>query len=345
DCTCHQFIRSIQQYAIEAEMQRNDDWMADHASVRFDGEALIWFQGLDDEIQTNWRQLRRAILAQYGPAADEENAPFQPDRGHQPPPLEFKGESETECQEFVRRIRQRAVAEGRDHDSEWMVRLAYPCFSGNALRWHASLPIDVQSNWRSLERAILLDYPHRPTSITSPAHIQVNDWYSFAPPPTSLQSIRTHTDWINQARERRRLYEACNDKALPCWFLIESERDIPDNAIRTGTDVSGTPLFSARSWYNDVGLVVGKSGFHLPGGFIALNSEEVGNITPYEILVGDPSHFKWVAVPEKQVDYRAISPSSFAAVEAGFENAHRHRATFISQMWLDDTWQPGKAHS
>lgn len=263
-------------------MQRKDDWMADHASVRFDGEALIWFQGLDDEIQTNWRQLRRAILARYGLAAYAENAPFQPsqplvsflfvafptdgclsDRGHQPSLLKFKGESEIEGQEFVSRIRQRAVAEGKENDSEWMVRLAYPCFLGNALRWHASLPIDVQSNWRSLERAILLDYPQRPTSVTSPARIQINDWYSFVPPSSSLQSISTHTDWINQARERRRLYEACNKKSPPCWFLIESGEDIPDNAIRTGTDGGGRPLFSVRSWYNDAGLVVGKGGFHL----------------------------------------------------------------------------------
>lgn len=76
-----------------------------------------------------------------------------------------------------------------------------------------------------------------------------------------------------------------------------------------------------------------------------MNLEEIPRITPFEILVGDPSHFKWVAVPEKPKDERTVAPSSFIGVEAGFENAHRHRASFISQIWLENSWQPGKAHS
>lgn len=226
-----------------------------------------------------------------------------------------------------------------------MVRLAFPCFLGKALKWHASLPIDVQSNWRSLERAILLDYPHRSPSVISPARVQVNDWYSFVPPSSSLQPIRSHTDWINQARERRKLYEAAKNKSIPCWLLVESEKNIPNNAIRTGTDKGGKPLYSVRSWYNDAGLLVGKCGPHISGAHIALNLKEIGGITPFEILVGDPSCFKWVAVPEKRADQAAIAPSPFLGVEAGFENTHRHRATFISQIWLENSWQPGKAHS
>ncbi|KAG8916168.1 hypothetical protein FRC01_003318 [Tulasnella sp. 417] len=365
DLTCHQFIRSIREQAIEGGKQRDDGWMADQASIRLDGEALKWFESLDDEVQTGWKRLRRAILARYAEPAYEETAshPGRPlvylapllmligvlssgllDQKCQPTLIKFKGESESECQEFVSQIRQRAVAEGKEDDSNWMVRLAFPCFLGKALKWHASLPIDAQSSWKCLERAILLDFPHRPTSVLSPARIQVNDWYSFVPPSSSLQSIRSHTDWINQARERRKLYEASNNKSIPCWLLIESEKDIPSNAIRTGTDTNGHALFSARSWYKDAGLLVGKCRPGLPGAHIAVNSEEIPRIYPFEILVGDPSHFKWVAVPEKPKDERAIVPSPFIGVEAGFENTHRHRASFISQVWHENGWQPGKAH-
>lgn len=187
------------------------------------------------------------------------------DQGIQPTSLTFRGESESECREFVSQIRQRAVAEGRENDSEWMVRLAYPCFFGRALEWHASLPIDVRSNWGSLERAILFDYPHQPISpVFSPARIQINDWYSFVSPTSSLQSIRSHTNWITQATERRNLYQAADNRSTPCWLLIENERSIPDNAIRTGKDVSGNPLYSVRTWYKDAGLLVGKTGPHIP---------------------------------------------------------------------------------
>lgn len=63
--TCHQFIRAIREHALEAEKQQDDRWVADYASIRFDGEALKWFESLDDEIQIDWKLLRRAILARY----------------------------------------------------------------------------------------------------------------------------------------------------------------------------------------------------------------------------------------------------------------------------------------
>ncbi|KAG9033339.1 hypothetical protein FS837_002490 [Tulasnella sp. UAMH 9824] len=345
DLTCHQFIRSVRELAIEAERQRDDVWMADQASIRFDGEALKWFESLDDGVQTDWKLLRRAILARYAEPAYEETAPAHPDQKHQPTSIEFKGESESECQEFVRQIRQRAFAEGKEKDSEWMVRLAFPCFAGKALKWHASLPIDVQSSWRCLERAILLEFPHRATSAISPARIQVDDWYSFVPPSSSLRSLSSHTDWINQARERRRLYEAADNKSIPCWLLIETENNIPANAIRTGTDVHGHPLYSVRSWYKDVGLLVGKCGPHIPGAHMALCGEEIPRLNPFEILVGDPSYFKWVAIPEKRKDARAIKHPPFIGLDAGWETVLGDRATFISQMLLDNSWQPGKVHS
>ncbi|KAG8960431.1 hypothetical protein FRC05_006845, partial [Tulasnella sp. 425] len=78
DLTCHRFIRSVREHAIEAGRGRDDGWMADHASIRLDGEALRWFESLDDEIQTDWKRLRRAILVQYAEPADEAEADPQP---------------------------------------------------------------------------------------------------------------------------------------------------------------------------------------------------------------------------------------------------------------------------
>ncbi|KAG8910640.1 hypothetical protein FRC01_006219, partial [Tulasnella sp. 417] len=63
--TSHEFIRAIRQHAVEAGKSRDEQWMADYASISLAGEALMWFEDLDDETQTDWKLLRRAIISQY----------------------------------------------------------------------------------------------------------------------------------------------------------------------------------------------------------------------------------------------------------------------------------------
>lgn len=180
----------------------------------------------------------------------------------------FTGKDKNECQDFVREIRLRATEEGRDNDPEWMIRLASPCFAGDALGWHASLPLDVQTNWRRLEKAILIDYPFPPAVTVSPARIRVEDWFTNVAPSASIQATRSREDWLKQARERRRMYEEVSDKSTPCWLLVETERDIPRHALPTGFDRSGKLLYSARVWYNEFGIVVGKCGKHFSGQYV-----------------------------------------------------------------------------
>ncbi|KAG8900196.1 hypothetical protein FRC00_013999, partial [Tulasnella sp. 408] len=59
------FIRAIREEAMKAEKQTDNRWIADYASIRFDGDALKWFETLEDETQADWRLLRRAILSHY----------------------------------------------------------------------------------------------------------------------------------------------------------------------------------------------------------------------------------------------------------------------------------------
>ncbi|KAG8967701.1 hypothetical protein FRC05_001959 [Tulasnella sp. 425] len=280
----------------------------------------------------------------------------------------FKGESEAECQHFVRQIRIRAFAQGREGDSAWMARLAYPCFDAEALKWHTSLPKDIRAHWTRLKKAILLDYPRVLLSEISPARIRVNKWFSPVPPSPLLQSIRSHTDWLNHARANQKRYTEAKNPSAPCWLLVQSEKEIPENAIRTGTNVEGKPFYSARVWYEDAGLVVGKCGRHfhgksfLPqlayitisclstnailGTIFALKGKEIYGITPFKVLVGDPSYFHWVAVPSESKDLQAVIHLPFVAVEAGFETAHKDICTLVSQVELSDSsWHPGKVHS
>ncbi|KAG8945555.1 hypothetical protein FRC04_000689 [Tulasnella sp. 424] len=344
--TCHQFIRAIRKQGLEVDRQTDNRWMADYASIRFNDNALRWFESLDDETQTDWRRLRRVILTRYSDDISE-------DIVGKPPNLEmalslpvFKGESEAECQHFVRQIRIRAFAQGREGDSAWMARLAYPCFDAEALKWHTSLPKDIRAHWTRLKKAILLDYPRVLLSEISPARIRVNKWFSPVPPSPLLQSIRSHTDWLNHARANQKRYTEAKNPSAPCWLLVQSEKEIPENAIRTGTNVEGKPFYSARVWYEDAGLVVGKCGRHFHGTIFALKGKEIYGITPFKVLVGDPSYFHWVAVPSESKDLQAVIHLPFVAVEAGFETAHKDICTLVSQVELSDSsWHPGKVHS
>ncbi|KAG8930522.1 hypothetical protein FRC00_001096, partial [Tulasnella sp. 408] len=71
--SCHHFVRAVREQALAAGKQRDDQWMADYASVRFDGEALKWFESLEDEAQSDWKLLRRAILTRYAEPVYEES--------------------------------------------------------------------------------------------------------------------------------------------------------------------------------------------------------------------------------------------------------------------------------
>ncbi|KAG8930524.1 hypothetical protein FRC00_001098 [Tulasnella sp. 408] len=74
---CHQFIKAIRENALKEGRQRDYEWMADFASIRFEEEALQWFESLGDETQSDWRLLRRAILSRYAEAAYEGAGPHR----------------------------------------------------------------------------------------------------------------------------------------------------------------------------------------------------------------------------------------------------------------------------
>ncbi|KAG8900194.1 hypothetical protein FRC00_013997, partial [Tulasnella sp. 408] len=228
--------------------------MADYASVRFEGEALKWFESPDDETQTSWRRLRRSILSHYEEPAYEE-ATAATAAKEQRSVFTFTGKDKNECREFVREIRLRASEEGKNNDPEWMIRIASPCFAGDALEWHASLSAAVHpigATWNG------------PSSVTvSPARIQVNDWFTVAAPSPSMQAIRSRDDWLAQAKERKRMYLQAKNQPTPCWLLIEQGDHIPENALWTGCEKSSKSLFSARAWQEDKGLIVGKCGRHI----------------------------------------------------------------------------------
>lgn len=69
-------------------------------------------------------------------------------------------------------------------------------------------------------------------------------------------------------------------------------------------------------------------------------------ILPFEVLVGDPSNFYWVAGPDlNSTTSGSVNHRPFWGVEAGLELCDTGRATFISQVLCDNGRLPGKLHS
>lgn len=62
---CLEFILGVKKEAFAKGMQRNDDWTAHLAEAHMGGEALVWFEGLDEEVQDSWKLLKRELLAKY----------------------------------------------------------------------------------------------------------------------------------------------------------------------------------------------------------------------------------------------------------------------------------------
>lgn len=73
-------------------------------------------------------------------------------------PLEFQGVDAAECEAFIRAMTAHALAEGRQHDDQWIADYASTCFSQAGLRWWDTLEEKDQRSWNSLRRAMLLRF-------------------------------------------------------------------------------------------------------------------------------------------------------------------------------------------
>ncbi|KAG8976343.1 hypothetical protein FRB90_009234 [Tulasnella sp. 427] len=63
------FILCIRQRAFSLEKQNDYFWTAQYASTCIAGEALRWYESLDEETQNDWRLLRKALLERYPPTS------------------------------------------------------------------------------------------------------------------------------------------------------------------------------------------------------------------------------------------------------------------------------------
>lgn len=76
-----------------------------------------------------------------------------------------------------------------------------------------------------------------------------------------------------------------------------------------------------------------------------MDGKELVSIRPFEVLVGDPFYFRWVAVPDSSTPSGSVIHRPFYGVEAGLELCNTGRAVFISQVPVDSGRLPGKLPS
>ncbi|KAG8960129.1 hypothetical protein FRC00_000843 [Tulasnella sp. 408] len=63
---CETFVAAVRLRALDQGKHRDNEWMAVFASGHLRGEALYWYEDLEESVQNDWSQLRPALLARFG---------------------------------------------------------------------------------------------------------------------------------------------------------------------------------------------------------------------------------------------------------------------------------------
>ena len=63
---CDNFIHYVKHRAFKEGKSRDNAWMADLAGLYFYGDALVWYEGLDDSVQQDWEKLKAELIMEYG---------------------------------------------------------------------------------------------------------------------------------------------------------------------------------------------------------------------------------------------------------------------------------------
>lgn len=69
-----EFLQQVRRTAFNKGKSQDFAWMAALAALHFSGDALKWYERLDDDTQKDWNLLRKAVVDKYGSEPDEEPA-------------------------------------------------------------------------------------------------------------------------------------------------------------------------------------------------------------------------------------------------------------------------------
>lgn len=115
------FIAAVRKAAFAAgkNPQEDDEWIAHFASTCFTAMALRWFESLDDDVQSSWKLLRKALLVKY-PASVEPT--YIPTPAAAPPPLSPRSDqSQASSQQDAKSLRSSSLSNANTHQVESIV--------------------------------------------------------------------------------------------------------------------------------------------------------------------------------------------------------------------------------
>ncbi|KAG8894122.1 hypothetical protein FRB99_001496, partial [Tulasnella sp. 403] len=169
DIECDAFVNHVRRRAIEEGKLKDPVWMADYAAEVFGGDALRWYDTLDEETKGNWNLLQTALFRKY-PASDRQRSLSdfaETGAGSTVTtlllvtqcPVFFRGIDGVECDSFVRHMRNKASEYGKLKDPIWVADYAAQAFVGDALRWYDTLDEETKGNWNLLQTALFRKYP------------------------------------------------------------------------------------------------------------------------------------------------------------------------------------------
>lgn len=201
-----------------------------------------------------------------------------------------------------------------------------------APRWTSSLDNAASRSWRRLEELLLTSYPEEPTSpqqpqnavrVESARRVKIRRWETeqgagFLP--------SSRKEWLQLARARRAVYDETGLAGTSDvhWILVEGAgTPIPEEAIQTGIDARGEPLYTMRAWHKGQ-FWVGKCANHLDGElhliavtFIA-NQQALIRRTPCVVYQRSPEYIPLRGSGRKllrgSMDRHGRSPSPTSAI-------------------------------
>ncbi|KAG8910671.1 hypothetical protein FRC01_006199, partial [Tulasnella sp. 417] len=170
------------------------------------------------------------------------------------------------------------------------------------------IPGAIQYHHHHFHHHVGFYLPPPPPLVQPPGRIFVNKWARMLLTSGPIMP-QSRGAWLSNARVRRAAYS--QSFALPSlrWVLVEEGELIPNDAIETGIEASGEPLYSIRAWHNG-GLHLGKGGHHIfKGGSISWSSQEYAFGT-FEVLVGNGTLARWARISPRAA--KTDSPESLS---------------------------------
>jgi len=241
--------------------------------------------------------------------------------------FDFDGTSGEECERFIRYVRRKTVAEGKQGDDKWIMNIASSCLGGDALRWESTLGPDITSNWSKFQRALLERYP-RNTGFPSPAAIPTPA--AAAPLPSIQRTISSPAAPPPSQTLTGRIRIITNHPSIGGYVSSQYDRDgifvsggTRNSALRVrftqSFEIQGLEILNSPDNLQWLGAMQRYYGSTMYAALCTTSGPGYGKVTAsYRNGNGDSKSVIWILLPDKTIqpiwDVGGLNPVVIAAL-------------------------------